>query len=73
MPRTAEEFANYFDKSPIAQLNRDDMATYKETFVGVSDRADAYRKSALAEHAKHTRKKSYVISSVIYTFLMLCL
>lgn len=65
MPRTAAEFARHFDESPVAQLNRDDMAMYKETFVGVPDRVQAYRQSTLAEHAKHTRKKSYVIVSVI--------
>jgi ATP-binding cassette subfamily G (WHITE) protein 2 (SNQ2) len=66
MPRTAAEFASYFNRSPIAQLNRDDMAMYKEAFVGNHERADAYRKSALAEHARHTRKKSYVTVSVIH-------
>ena len=65
MPRTAAEFVDYFNKSPIAQLNRDDMARYKEEFVGSPHRAEEYRKSALAEHAKHTRRKSYVFPSFI--------
>jgi ATP-binding cassette subfamily G (WHITE) protein 2 (SNQ2) len=59
MPRTAAEFAEYFSKSPIAQLNRDDMARYKEIYVGHPALAEQYRKSALAEHAKHTRNTSY--------------
>ncbi|KAF8069197.1 pleiotropic drug resistance ABC transporter [Lyophyllum atratum] len=63
MPRTAEEFAEHFMRSPIAQLNREDMGQYKETFVGIPERATAYKKSVKAEHSKTARKKSpYTIS-----------
>ncbi|KAF8149941.1 pleiotropic drug resistance ABC transporter [Crassisporium funariophilum] len=63
MPRTADEFAEHFMRSPLAQLNRENMAEYKEAFVGVPERAIAYKKSVKAEHAKTARKKSpYTIS-----------
>lgn len=57
-PRTASEFAEYYLKSPISDMNREDMASFKDANVGLPDRADAYKESALAEHAKNTREKS---------------
>ncbi|GLB42433.1 putative ABC transporter superfamily, ABCG family. PDR (TC 3.A.1.205) subfamily protein [Lyophyllum shimeji] len=63
MPRTASEFADYFMRSPIAQMNKEDIAQYKKDFVGVPQRAIVYKESAKAEHAKTARKKSpYTIS-----------
>ncbi|KAF8235559.1 hypothetical protein L208DRAFT_1457957 [Tricholoma matsutake] len=63
MPRTPAEYSDYFNKSSVGQLNRDDMTRYEEAYVNIPDRAQGYRKSVLAEHAKHTRKKSpYTIS-----------
>lgn len=61
MPRTPAEYSDYFNKSSVGQLNRDDMTRYEEAYVNIPDRAQGYRKSVLAEHAKHTRKKSYVL------------
>jgi hypothetical protein len=61
MPRTAAEFADYFSKSPIGQLNREDMVRYEESYVNVPERARYYRDSVLAEHAKYTRRNSYVL------------
>ncbi|KAF8069190.1 pleiotropic drug resistance ABC transporter [Lyophyllum atratum] len=63
MPRSADEFAEHFLRSPLAQRNREDMAEYKVVSVGVPERAIAYKKSVKAEHAKTARKKSpYTIS-----------
>jgi len=64
MPRTAEEFAEHFMRSPIAQRNREDMDQYKEAFVGIPERAIAYKESVKAEHSKTARKKSYVFLSL---------
>jgi ATP-binding cassette, subfamily G (WHITE), member 2, SNQ2 len=61
MPRTAAEFVDYFSKSPIGQLNREDITRYEESHVNIPERAQYYRESVLAEHAKHTRKNSYVL------------
>ncbi|RDB27068.1 Brefeldin A resistance protein [Hypsizygus marmoreus] len=63
IPRNADEFASYFLRSPIAQVNREDMSEYKDQAVGIPDRAHAYKQSVRAEQASHTRKKSpYTIS-----------
>lgn len=65
LPRTASDFAEYFNKSPQAQANRDDIESYKYDYVGRPDRANAYKQSALAEHAKNTRKKSYALRELL--------
>ena len=63
IPRTATDFANYFQKSALAQVNRDDMDSYRREFVGQPNRASGYIESVKAEHAQHTRQKSaYTIS-----------
>ncbi|KAF8888618.1 pleiotropic drug resistance ABC transporter [Infundibulicybe gibba] len=63
IPRDAEEFARHFLRSPLAQVNKDDIMSYKNDYVGVPDRAIAFRESAVAEHSRNTRKKSpYTIS-----------
>ena len=62
-PRTAAEFAAYYNKSEFAQYNREDIASYKRECVGNSQRASAYKDSARAEHAKAAPVKSpYIIS-----------
>jgi ATP-binding cassette subfamily G (WHITE) protein 2 (SNQ2) len=62
-PNNAAEFEDYYQKSAIKQQNRDGMAAYRKEFVGQPDRVSAYRQSAWAEHAKHTRTtSSYTIS-----------
>ncbi|KAJ6552975.1 pleiotropic drug resistance ABC transporter [Mycena capillaripes] len=63
IPRTADEFVTYFKASPIGQLNREDMAVYRQEFVGNTERAADYRASAEAEHASTARTISpYTIS-----------
>ncbi|KAG6877004.1 hypothetical protein C0993_011112 [Termitomyces sp. T159_Od127] len=63
VPRTADEFANYFIKSDVAKENRRDMQLYKEEFIGVPERRHVYGQSVLAEHAKRMPEKSpYTIS-----------
>ncbi|KZT04946.1 pleiotropic drug resistance ABC transporter [Laetiporus sulphureus 93-53] len=63
VPRTADEFAQYFRESEFGRMNREDMASYKEEVHGQPDRADQYKQSSKAEHAKTTSKKSpYIIS-----------
>ncbi|KAK0192729.1 pleiotropic drug resistance ABC transporter [Armillaria mellea] len=62
-PRTAAEFAEAFYKSYLGRQNREDIALYKEVYVGLPDRAHYYRESARAEHSKNTRPSSpYMIS-----------
>ncbi|OBZ76087.1 Brefeldin A resistance protein [Grifola frondosa] len=62
-PRTALEFAEYFKRSDVARLNREDMDAYMEEFVGKPARAHEFKKSVKAEHAKHSNKKSpYIVS-----------
>ncbi|OBZ66002.1 hypothetical protein A0H81_14020 [Grifola frondosa] len=63
-PRTALEFAEYFKRSDVVPLNCEDMATYTEAFVGKPVRAHEFKKSAKAERAKHSNKKSPVIVSI---------
>lgn len=58
VPRTADEFANYFIKSDVARDNRRDMQLYKDAFIGVPERSHAYGQSVVAEHAKRMPKKS---------------
>ncbi|KAG6811150.1 hypothetical protein H0H92_008768 [Tricholoma furcatifolium] len=63
MPRTADDFAQAFLTSDVAKDNRKDMDAYRDAFVGVPERAKAYRQSAKAEHARHMPTKSpYTIS-----------
>ncbi|KAG6865226.1 hypothetical protein C0991_004284 [Blastosporella zonata] len=63
LPRTAEEFAEHFRRSPLGEVNRNEMDDYSSRFVGKPNYASAYKESAHAEHAKHTRLASpYMIS-----------
>jgi ATP-binding cassette subfamily G (WHITE) protein 2 (SNQ2) len=62
-PRTAVDFAAYFQKSAVGQGNRDDMNSYRDEFVARPERATVYIESVRAEHSEHTRQKSpYTIS-----------
>ena len=68
VPRTADEFVEYYRKSNVWQANKEDMNGYLNEFVGKPKRASAYRDSALAEHATTSDKKSsYVISIPMQT------
>ena len=63
IPRTARDFVNHFQKSPLGQANRDDMDSYRAEFVGQPKRASTYIESVRAEHSEHTRNESaYIIS-----------
>ncbi|KAG5644209.1 hypothetical protein DXG03_008872 [Asterophora parasitica] len=68
MPRTASEFADHFMHSSVAQLNREDIDLYKEAYVGMPERANAYKKSVRAEHASTAKKKSFV--SLYFKFFL---
>ncbi|CCM02003.1 uncharacterized protein FIBRA_04077 [Fibroporia radiculosa] len=62
-PRTADEFAEYFKRSELGRLNKEDLESYREQFVGQPDKKDIYRLSHRAEHAKTTPLNSpYIIS-----------
>ncbi|PFH48337.1 hypothetical protein AMATHDRAFT_65762 [Amanita thiersii Skay4041] len=63
LPHTAEDFEAYYRDSEIRKLNLEDLESYKRDFVHQPKRAVAYRESASAEHAQHTRNRSpYMIS-----------
>ncbi len=63
-PRTAIEFTEFFKASDLAQLNHEDIESYKMDFVGKEHRLSTYRESAAADRAKHTRPGSSFITSV---------
>ena len=68
VPRTADEFVEYYRKSNVWKVNREDMNAYLREFVGKPQRALAHRKSARADHATTAGKKSaYVISIPMQT------
>ncbi|KAG1859914.1 ABC-2 type transporter-domain-containing protein [Suillus tomentosus] len=63
IPRTAEEMAAYFLASPLGQANRQSIDHYRDHHVGKPERREAYRASAVMEHAPHAPKSnSYTIS-----------
>ncbi|KAI0649902.1 pleiotropic drug resistance ABC transporter [Trametes meyenii] len=64
VPRTATEFAEYFRRSEFAALNREDMESYRNDFVGKPERVTAYRQSAKAEYAKHAHKRGPFVASI---------
>ncbi|KAI0074337.1 hypothetical protein K474DRAFT_1648129 [Panus rudis PR-1116 ss-1] len=64
VPRTADEFAEYYRNSEIAKANREDMQDYLEKFVGKQDRITHYRASYHEDHASHTNPKSPFIISI---------
>jgi ATP-binding cassette subfamily G (WHITE) protein 2 (SNQ2) len=57
IPQTALEFEEYYQNSEIKKINQADIASYKADFVGKQDLASAYKASAKAEHARHTRRQ----------------
>ncbi|KIY71652.1 pleiotropic drug resistance ABC transporter [Cylindrobasidium torrendii FP15055 ss-10] len=64
IPRSADEFAKYFMESDLAITNKKEIAAFKTERVGKPERALAFKESAQAEYAKHTRKASPRITSV---------
>jgi len=59
-PRTAEEFAAYFQASKMGKWNREEMADYETKFVGKPEMKTEYVESARAEFAKHTRQARFI-------------
>jgi len=64
VPRTADEFAEYYRKSDIWEVNRKDMDAYLNELVDKPQNALAYRESAWAEHATTASKKSSYVTSI---------
>ncbi|XP_006455063.1 hypothetical protein AGABI2DRAFT_121012 [Agaricus bisporus var. bisporus H97] len=62
IPRTADEFAEYYENSEIRQQNLHDMEDYRRAYVDKEELAIQYRESSKAEHARHARTK--VMSSL---------
>ena len=63
VPLTAEEFERYYRKSLVMQKNLQDMISFREQNMKKEELKAAFRESATAEHARHTRKKSpYTVS-----------
>ena len=56
IPQTALEFEEYFKNSEIMKMNLEDIRLYKAENVDKPDRQIAYKESAKAEHAHHTRR-----------------
>jgi len=69
IPQTPLEFEEYYEHSEIKKINQADIASYKANFVGKEDLASAYKVSAKAEQARHTRRQ--VSFPVIDRFSML--
>ena len=57
IPRTALEFEEYYKNSEIMEMNLEDIQLYKAENVDKADMKAAYKESAKAEHARHTRRK----------------
>jgi ATP-binding cassette, subfamily G (WHITE), member 2, SNQ2 len=64
IPRTASDFEAYFKKSEAGRENREDMDAFREERMGQPERVQAYKQSALAEHAKHVGKASPHLVSI---------
>ena len=64
VPRTADEFVDYYFKSDIAAENRADMDSYLDEHVGKDHKRRSYRESVIKAHAQHTRRKSPYITSI---------
>jgi ATP-binding cassette subfamily G (WHITE) protein 2 (SNQ2) len=59
-PRTAAEFADYFQNSPQGHENKEEIDKYLSRFVGNNYRRSAYIESARAEFAKGSGKAKSV-------------
>jgi ATP-binding cassette subfamily G (WHITE) protein 2 (SNQ2) len=57
IPRTAEEFAEYYEHSDIRRQNLQDMEEYRRAYVDKEELVARYRESSKAEHARHARTK----------------
>ncbi|THV06862.1 hypothetical protein K435DRAFT_960130 [Dendrothele bispora CBS 962.96] len=62
-PKIATEYADYFNQSRYAPLNRRDINQYNDEMAGNQKAKDAYQRSARGEHVPMSRKKSaYIVS-----------
>ena len=64
VPRTPAEFVDYYNNSEIAQLNREDIDSYRNEFVDKTHIRDSYKQSAKAKHASTAHRKSPFIISI---------
>ncbi|KAG2356782.1 pleiotropic drug resistance ABC transporter [Suillus spraguei] len=63
IPRTAADMAAHFLASPLGHANRQSIDDYRSLYVDKPERREAYRLSAVMEHARHAPKSnSYTIS-----------
>lgn len=51
LPKTAQEFSDYFKRSPLGQTNKAEIRAYHEEYVGNSAKADEYRHNVQNERA----------------------
>ncbi|KAJ7126742.1 ABC-2 type transporter-domain-containing protein [Mycena epipterygia] len=64
-PRTSAELAERFLASDLMAQNREDIDEYNaECALGLNERVQHYKRSAQAEHAKHTRRSSPYTTSI---------
>ncbi|PFH49073.1 hypothetical protein AMATHDRAFT_148472 [Amanita thiersii Skay4041] len=66
LPRTADEFAQYFKHSQFGVSNRRDMSEYEAEYVNNEKRAMDYRESARAEFMKHARADSPYLLTIAH-------
>jgi ATP-binding cassette subfamily G (WHITE) protein 2 (SNQ2) len=71
IPQTALEFEEYYKNSEIMKMNLQDIRLYKEENVDKPDRKVAYKESAKAEHARHTRRTVSNYNSVVVALFMI--
>ncbi|KIY47285.1 pleiotropic drug resistance ABC transporter [Fistulina hepatica ATCC 64428] len=64
VPRTAQEFADYFSASEICRRSREDVRAHMAEAGSQGKGVNAYRHSARIEHARHTRVTSPYLLSV---------
>lgn len=66
IPQTAVEFEEYYKNSEIRKMNLEDIQSYKAAKVDKLDIKAAYRESAKAEHARHTRRTVSELIQVLF-------
>ena len=64
VPRSADEFAEYYRKSDIWEVNQEDMDAYLKEHADKPQNVLAYRESAWAEHATTASKNSSYVTSI---------
>ena len=70
IPQTPLEFEDYYKNSEIMKMNLEDIRLYKAENVDKPDRKVAYKESAKAEHARHTRR---TVSKRLNCFMCRCI